>query len=76
MKFLIDYKGKYFIIADSIDENEMSVGTIEDEEITDEFLKDHIELCQHYGIPPYIGYDENLEERINYLTEDDDNSGL
>ncbi|MFT5179638.1 MAG: hypothetical protein ACI9GH_000534 [Candidatus Paceibacteria bacterium] len=38
-----------------------------DEEITDEFLEGHINICSYYGIPAYIGKDEELNQRIEKI---------
>ena len=42
---------------------------MEDQEITDEFLKEHVDTCVYYGIPAYIGKDAALNERIDKLLE-------
>ena len=65
-----DYKGKYFVLQDSIDPDDwmdIEVGEIEEDEITDEWLQSHVEACIYYGIPAYIGADKKLNERINKL---------
>ena len=67
MKYLNDYKSKHFVLADEDDEMFGSVGTIEDDDITDTFLKDHIEACMYYGIPSYTGSDGVLRERIEAM---------
>ncbi len=72
MKYnLIDYKGKYCIIQDIdyIDELDIKIGEIKDEDITDTFLKEHIESCLYYGIPAYIGSNKELHNRISKIQE-------
>lgn len=69
----IDYKGKYFIIADLDYEDEwgmdFEVGQINETEITDEWLKDHCEATLYYGIPPYLGKDAELNKRVKIMEE-------
>jgi hypothetical protein len=65
-----DYKGKWFILQDTIDEDDwmdVEIGEMDDPEITDEFLEEHVNTCIYYGIPAYIGNDKELKERINNL---------
>ena len=69
MKKKIDYKGKYFILQDEAGESDFKVGEIDDRKITDDFLKEHIARCNYYGIPPYLGNDEKLKERIEKLNK-------
>lgn len=67
---LIDYKGKWEIIQDKIEEDyDIVVGYIEEQDITDDYLENHVTSCIYYGIPPYIGSDEKLKDRINKLLE-------
>lgn len=66
-KLKVDYKGKWFVIQDELYDLDYEIGTMEDEEITDEFLKDHVESCNYYGIPSYIGDDEVLNKRIELI---------
>lgn len=65
----IDYKGKYFMIQDELDDEGMDfeIGEISAEEITDKFLADHVLQCIYYGIPPYMGKNEELKSRIDNL---------
>ena len=72
MKYkLSDYKGgKYYIIQDEIDPNnpyDFEVGEIDEKELTDDFLKNHVENARYYGIPAYYGKNEKLIERIEML---------
>lgn len=67
----IDYKGKYFVIADLDYEDEhgidFEVGQITADEITDEWLKGHCEATLYYGIPSYIGKDVELNKRVKRM---------
>ena len=58
--YLIDYKGKYTIIADNLDEYDMSVGTISRENAIKE-MEHRVPICIYYGIPAYVGKDKELE---------------
>lgn len=64
----IDYKGKHFILTDEnfIDELDQENEFVDVEKITsdDDTLTSHIAACRYYGIPPYLGSDEDLKDRI------------
>jgi hypothetical protein len=62
-----DYKGKWFVLNDEPDDMYGDIGTMEYAETTDEFLVEHIEACTYYGIPEYIGRNEELKRRISDL---------
>ena len=67
---MVDYKGgKYFILQDELDEDgfDVEIGTMMEEDITDEFLTGHVDTCVYYGIPPVITLDEKLNARVNKL---------
>lgn len=67
---LSDYKGKYFVIQDYIDPDDwhdVECGEMREDEITDEFLRGHVEQCQYYGIPAYFGKDKKLNKRIGII---------
>lgn len=70
----IDYKGKYFILIDEDYKDEFGIDLgkddIKEEEITDEFLKNHCSQCDYYGIPAYIGNDQKLKDRITKIEND------
>lgn len=69
MKYKVDYKGKHYILQDELYEDmDYEVGKMDDHEITDDFLKGHIEACNYYGIPAYLGMDKSLRKRIKKLT--------
>lgn len=63
--YQIDYKGKYFILVDTPEEEDVVIGQMSEEEITEKFLQEHIEACSYYGIPPYCGSNKEIHERIN-----------
>lgn len=71
----IDYKGKWFILQDKdrFDEDgygmDYSIGEIDIDDISDEFLEDHVENCMYYGIPAYLGNNEELLDRIKIIEE-------
>ncbi len=79
MKYQIDYKEKYFILQDEKptedDWMDIEIGTMEDSEITDLFLREHTDTCIYYGIPAYIGKDEDLKGRIDKLYKEYDKNG-
>lgn len=60
-----DYKGKWFVLCDSVDPEDFEIGEIREDEITDGFLQAHVEASRYYGIPAYNGNDEKLKRRIN-----------
>lgn len=67
---LIDYKGKHFIIQDqNKEQDEMNymdiiIGTITKQEaMNPTYSRNHIENCTYYGIPAYIGDDEDMQAR-------------
>lgn len=66
----IDYKGKYFTLQDediALDYMDYPLPYIDTESIisNDENLREHVENCQYYGIPPYWGSNEELKKRID-----------
>ena len=67
----IDYKGKHFILQDEImdDMYDYEIGEMNEKEITDDFLKDHVQDCNYYGIPAYVGEDKNLIQAIKEIEE-------
>lgn len=70
-KIAIDYKGKHFIIQDEIDEDCFDIEDpyVDVERIIgdDKLLLQHIQDCNYYGIPSYIGSDKDLKKRIAKL---------
>ena len=76
MKYkLSDYKGKHFILQDELDPDDpydvpfFPLSEIDDKDITDEWLQEHVNACIWYGIPAYNGNNKKLHERINKLYE-------
>lgn len=70
-----NYKGKYFMLCDKIDEDDymgFEIGRMREDEITDEFLKEHVDACIYYGIPAYYGKDKKLAKRIERLYKEYD----
>ena len=69
---LSDYKGKYFVIQDFIDPEDFydyECGEIEESAITDSWLKNHVENSIYYGIPAYLGDNEELKGRIKEIED-------
>lgn len=62
--YKIDYKGKHFILSDTVDDDDFDVGKMDDEDISDEWLMDHVGVCVYFGIPAYIGKNKILRERV------------
>lgn len=73
---LIDYKGKYYIYQDADFELDNAwdfvEDTIESEEITNKDFLEHLENCQYYGIPAYIGRDKRLNSLQDKFYEEQD----
>lgn len=67
MNFLkIDYKGKHFILQDTKGELDFIVGGMLKEHALEEgFVAEHTMICRYYGIPPYIGEDEEMRKAFN-----------
>lgn len=59
--YLIDYKGKFTIISDNIDELDYEVGTISKERAIQE-AEERKANAEYYGVPAYIGKDEELKQ--------------
>lgn len=65
--YLVDYKGKHWIIRDEPESDDFVVRELSKEEVMeDSFIKKHKELCDYYGVPPYIGKDKDLNKIYNY----------
>ena len=67
--FMNNYKGKHFVLCDEPDDIYGDIGTIDDKDITDMFLENHVEQCLWYGIPEYIGNNKELHKRIELARE-------
>lgn len=60
--YLVDYKGKFDIICDELDEDwDIEVGKISRENAIKE-AKGRKESALYYGVPAYIGKDKELME--------------
>lgn len=57
--YLLDYKGKFTVISDEVDEMSMEVGRISKKDAIRE-APERKASSRHYGIPAYIGDDEDL----------------
>jgi len=61
----VDYKGKYFILQDKdyLDDMDLIIGTMSKEGAMEpEFVEYHKETCLYYGIPAYLGKDQELKK--------------
>lgn len=67
----IDYKGKHFIIVDDIDGDDCENQYIDVSKIieSDDLLLAHVESCNYYGIPAYLGKDKDLHARIKAIED-------
>lgn len=67
----IDYKGKHFILQDEVDEDGWDIEDpyVDADKIAadDNLLAQHIQDCDYYGIPPYLGKDEKIKDRIEKI---------
>lgn len=57
--YLLDYKGKFTIISDEVDEMSMEVGRISKKDAIREALWRN-GMGNYYGVAPYIGNDKDL----------------
>lgn len=70
----VDYKSKYFILYDEscVDDEDFVIEYISTTAIihNDGALKNHVNACIYYGIPAYVGSNQELKDRINKLEEE------
>ncbi len=64
-----DYKGKWFVLEDG---ETGDAPHIDIEWATGEGLPEHVENCLYYGIPAYIGANQELHDRIKRIEADFD----
>jgi len=61
---LIDYKGKHYVLYDNdVELNSMDYKMdriSKQRALEPNFVKRHKELCDYYGVPPYVGRDKDL----------------
>ena len=71
MKYkLADYKSKYFVIQDELEDEDypfFPTKEMSHEDMTNEFLKEHVKNANYYGIPAYVGDDKQLQGRIRFF---------
>jgi len=65
-----DYKGKWFILQDENIPANFTRKEINTEYVMNEGLMEHVENCLYYGIPAYIGQDQELLDKIEILEEE------
>ena len=79
-KVATDYKGKYFDICDEdrVYDDDIILNYIDIDKIIsdDKELRQHVWRCRYYGIPPYIGSDEELNKKIDRLQEEYDSQEI
>ena len=67
----IDYKGKHFVLQDAniaLDYEfgfDFVTGTMDSSELTPEFVAEHKDACDYYGIPCYFGRDKEINKLFN-----------
>ena len=73
-KVAISYKGKHFIIQDKDRTSAFDYldPYVDVEKVIKEQLEAHVADCRYYGIPPYIGDDKELKERIEKIEKEFD----
>lgn len=70
------YKGKWFILQDETDEDDYPAPYIDVAWAMREGLREHVENCRYYGIPPYVGNDKDLNKKIKTISEELDKEGI
>lgn len=66
----VDYKGKHFILYDEDrldDEMDDIINYIDVDTVITTDLADHVSSCMYYGIPAYVGSNEELKKEIERL---------
>lgn len=72
-KVAVDYKGKHFIIMDEdcIDLGwDEVIGYINMEWVIENGLRPYVHDCIYYGIPAYIGADNELKTKIQAIYDE------
>ena len=71
-KVAVDYKGKHFMIfdEDAVGDFDILDPYVDAEKVIKEHLKSHVADCIYYGIPAYVGKDEELKKKINQIEEE------
>lgn len=66
-----DYKGKWFVLQDEGMEDDFGLRPeINVEYVTNAGLREHVENCQYYGIPAYIGQNKELRAKIKEIEDE------
>ena len=66
----VDYKGKHFILHDKdrVDDRwDITDPNIHIDYVVNVGLHEHIHACNYYGIPAYIGSNEELKKKIEEI---------
>jgi len=67
-----DYKGKWFVLQDEDVNCDFGRKEIDIAWATGEGLPEHVENCLYYGIPAYIGDNQELKDKIANIEKDFD----
>lgn len=62
-----DYKGKWFVLQDENIDCQYERKEINVEWVMGEGLEEHVENCLYYGIPAYLGDNQDLHKRIEEI---------
>lgn len=64
-----DYKGKWFVLMDEnrADDEDYERPEVNVEWVMGKGLAEHVENCTYYGIPAYIGDNQDLKDKIEKL---------
>ncbi len=62
--YLIDYKGKFDIACDKLDDEDVVVGKISEEDLIIQ-AENRKANARYYGVPVYIGKDKKLNKILN-----------
>lgn len=62
----VDYKGKHFILHDKdrVDEMDLIDNFVDVSKAVNEHLEEYLDNCSYYGVPEYIGSNEELWKKI------------
>lgn len=67
--YLVDYKDKFTVIVDEPGADDFVVGRITRDDVFRE-VYERCALAEHYGIPPYVGNDEEVIELYAEVSSD------
>lgn len=67
--YLVDYKSKFTIIVDEPSPDDFVVGRITRDDVFRE-VYERTSLAEHYGVPPYLGNDDEIVELYAEVASD------